>query len=250
MPGLQIHAGILSALDAAGIRSTWNAGTSAGAAIAALDSAGWSAAHIADYVRGLRERDLRSKRWFSLLRVRWLDSIFDAAPIRKTLAECMPACFSACAKPLSIHVTREADGMEIQIPLDEQATPAEAVLASMSVSGMLPPVWIGDYRYIDGGTAANLPLPNGWEHADEIWLLVAKRTLEYRGEDWLSRLIRNADLMAEDQIRDTIHQAGASRKLVRIVRPPVTPRCGMMHFEPGLQELAEAWTRDFLARAP
>jgi predicted acylesterase/phospholipase RssA len=44
LPGLDIHCGIWLALEQAGIRADANSGTSAGAAVAALDSAGWSAA--------------------------------------------------------------------------------------------------------------------------------------------------------------------------------------------------------------
>jgi NTE family protein len=243
LPGLDIHAGILWALADLGIEPTWNAGTSAGAAIAVLSSAGLTANNVECLIHSFSDSDVRRQRLFWKLRLFWESAIFDPAPVRAILAEVLPDSFRDLVKPCSIHVTRDRDGAEIAFGNESIWAPRDAVLASMAISGIFPPVEIGAELYSDGGTCANLPLPAGWQQADEVWLLVAKRPLDYPATNAIGRLLRNLDLLAEDQVRDTIRYVEERHRCVRVIRPPIVPSRGMMHFDHALKDEVAKWTQ-------
>lgn len=241
LPGLDIHAGIWMALDELGIRSTANAGTSAGAIMAALNSTGIDGTVAGAIVSGLLDSDVRSERFMWKMRIPWIAYFMQNEPVRDLLAWHLPATFEKLAKPLQVFATHDKTG-ETMAFFGGQLI--DCVLASMAISGVFPSVG----GCSDGGTTADLPLPVQWEKYDRVYLLVAKRPLEYVGRDsMLSRLMYNADLFMENQVRRTIAEARAKRPDVVVIRPPVRAVTGSLHFDHALIGEAHRYTKMILA---
>ena len=145
MPGLDIHAGIWRALEAAGIRATAVAGTSAGAICSAYDSSGWDADQFESFLRGIDDSAVRHERMCWPVRIPWLESIHDNDRIRNLLATTLPPNYPCFEKPFSAWATRLSDGERVNVFRTELTpTPAEAVLASMSICGLFPAVTLAD----------------------------------------------------------------------------------------------------------
>jgi predicted acylesterase/phospholipase RssA len=243
LPGLDIHAGIWLALEAAGIRAHAHAGTSAGAVAAAFAALGHPAGCYADTLRRLADADVRRERFAWQVRIPWIDHFLEPAPIWRELKQAFAPeeLFSDCEAALSVHATRDADGAHVAFCAGEIVP---ALMASMAIAGVFPPVEIAGEKFSDGGTTANLPLPQGWEAFSEVWLLIAARPLEYPGrfKSMLSRLLYSVDLMMEDQIADAVNQASALHNRVRVIRPPMRPERGALHFDHDLIDAAQLWT--------
>ncbi len=246
LPGLDIHAGIWKALSELGIESTANAGTSAGAIVAAINSTGVSNAVAHSIILGLSDGDIRRERLFWKLRVPWVDYFLSSEPITDLLTEILPSDFSALKKPLSVFVTEEATASQKEIKGDGQLFKLPlTILASMSIMGVFPSV----NGYSDGGTTAYLPLPTGWEKFDEVYLLIAKRPLDYHKHNGiLTRTLFNADILYEDQVADTITFARQNHPSVTVIRPPVKTPGGSLHFDHGLIVQAYEYTKNYLQR--
>ena len=247
-PGLDIHVGIWRALQDAGIVADANAGTSAGAVIAAFDSAGYRADTAGAIVHKLRDRDVREERLFWKLRVPWIDSFLSRRPIVDILDDLLPLSFSDLKKPLSIFTTDETNARSCVF---EDGDLIMALAASLAIAGVFPPVVVHgrkpgtDRVYSDGGTTSYLPLPERWEQYDEIWLLIARRPIEYTGTGLVGRLLWNVDLTCEDQVRDTIVFAQARHPCVRVIRPAC--RVGSsLHFNHDLIDGAYSYTQSWL----
>jgi len=241
-PGVDIHIGIWKALEEKHIYADANAGTSAGAIIAALNSSGRSCATAEKIVRSLRDKDIRRERIAWKLRMFWLPSFLSLKPIEKILSRLLPGTFGKLLKPLSVFCTVDKTGDPAEIRTGDLP---QAVLASMAISGVFPNV----SGYSDGGTVANLPLPSGWEEEyDEVYLLIASRSLKYkrRRKSILSRLFYNIDLLMEDQLRDTIALAEAMHPCVRVIRPDISPRSGTLRFDHDLIDKAYEETKRLL----
>jgi len=244
LPGLDIHAGIWRALSEHGISATANAGTSAGAIMGALNSTGMRCEVMEALIRGLSDGDVKRERLLWKLRIFWISYFLEHEPIRRLLREILPLDFTDLKKPLSVFVTDEITATAREIK-DTKTFPSlpEAVLASMSIMGVFPPVG----NYSDGGTTENLPLPENWQKFDEVYLLIAKRPLKYsKRTGILTRTLFNADILLEAQVSDTIYYAKANHPHVYVIRPPVEAPGGSLHFDHDLIIQAYEYTRTYL----
>jgi NTE family protein len=231
LAGLDIHVGILCALDEAGIHADANAGTSAGAIMAAFDSAGYTLPQIANILCTQSDADVRQARWFWKLRFMSLDSMLDPKPIKTLLGRYLPTTFEALKKPCTVFATEEDTCRSMCF---SRGILIPAVMASMAIAGVFPPVKIGDTTLSDGGTTDYLPLPDGWTDYARVYLLIARRPVRYQGRGIMGRLLWNIDMLVEDQMIDTINRAKALRPDVVVIRPPVTPTWGSMRFDHSL----------------
>jgi len=249
LPGLDIHCGIWKALEQAGIRSAANCGTSAGAVVAALDSAGVGQAQAEARLRKLSDADVVHKRAFWKLRLATAESLCRPEPIAELLESMLPPWFGWLEKPLIVHATDDATGIGVDFAggprfsahLAHISVP-RAVLASMAIAGIFPPVRhvdatdaaaISTRWYSDGGTTENLPLPDRLSDYDEVWLLIAKRPVGYarRRDSILSRLMYNADMLIEAQVREAVSTARRLHPCVRVIRPSLASQGGALHFD-------------------
>lgn len=251
MPGLDIHAGILSALARRDIAPTAVCGTSAGAIIGAFLAAGRTPANIAAIVASLDDDDVRSERLLWKLRIPWLDSFLDNAPIRRLLADLLPASWSDMSIPFQAWATELLSGASVNVAHPSiAATPADAVLASMSICGVFPPVCLKDGReYVDGGVRRNLPLPQDFHRYNEVYLLIAsQRPKDYRKQTGiLTHLLRNVQYLMLDQIEDVFDEVRSDilpgcqlsrRPTVHVLWPDVRVERGALHFDHQLMDKA------------
>jgi NTE family protein len=238
--GLDIHTGIWSALDRAGIESTANCGTSAGAIMAALNSANQSAWGTNKLIRSLTDDDVRDERFAWALRMLSIDSFMLTDKIEGLLAQLLPATFEELRKPLLIFATDDVMGTSASFDSGELR---KAVLASMSIAGVFTPVTYSGGIYSDGGTTNNAAIPSleSLDRYDEVYVLIAEPPIHYIGKDnMLTRLRRNADFLINGQMAELL-AAVAMNPHVHVLRPPAKVLKGSMHFDHDLISEAELW---------
>jgi predicted acylesterase/phospholipase RssA len=244
MPGLDIHCGIWRAMEAKGISPTHLSGTSAGAIICAMQAAGHSARFVSETIACLKDSDVRSERAFWKLRALWLDSYLDSRPIEDLLNKLCPTPTAEFAGKVLLWSTNCRTGRDVDLmnPHYNTSMP-KAALASMSISGVFPPVNIGDDEYCDGGVRRNVPLLGSWRSFDEVYILIAspppqdypKRT------GIITRLIQNIHYLMQDQIEDVLETC-ISDSRVTVIWPTVESRGGALHFDHELMHAAYAQT--------
>ncbi len=248
MTGLDILSGIWLGLEEDGIVSTENSGTSAGGIVSAVDSFGHSAEFFANYLRGLRDEDVRSERPFWKLRIPWLDHFMLTDQIERQLKKVLPSRFESLGKKTHIWATRARDGS-----LSEMSQVAEdvhtALLASLAISGVFPRVEVNGEEYVDGGVRFNLPLLSTWKDFDEVWLLIGQGRPEEYGKKRgiLRNLLLNVQWLMSDQILDVLDMTRGSSK-VHVIWPQVHTDVGMLRFDHGLIEQSQIETRSILKR--
>jgi predicted acylesterase/phospholipase RssA len=284
LAGLDIHVGIWLALEEAGIVSTANCGTSAGSIMAALNSTGWKAAQAEALIRYLNDDDVRQERFAWKLRMPWIDSFLDPAPIEKLLRNLLPADFSLLQKPLTVFSTVDETGdAAVFGTLPGQTTQngdiVSKVIASMSIAGVFPPRNTNGVFYSDGGTTNQPAVPLDWAEYDEVYLCVAEPPLShYVGtENMLTRLMRNAQFFENSEVDQAVEEMTNGKEMpnaesnempnaecrvpnwrqsatgnrqspiVRVLRPPVRATLGSLHFDHGLINEAKLWTEQQLA---
>jgi NTE family protein len=238
MPGLDIHVGIWLALAHAGIVPSHLSGTSAGAIISAFQAAGRSPENAAAILYNLKDSDVRSERWFWKLRMFCLDSFLDPAPILKLLTDVCPAAVPPFDNKVMLWATNTVTGRPENLCASRYGSAASlpmAALASMSISGVFPPVSIGKDEFCDGGVRKNLPLPLSWNAFDEIYLLIAsQQPQDYpRSKGILTRLIRNVQYLMQDQIEDVLDECARDPR-VHVIWPNVHSEAGMLRFDHAL----------------
>ncbi len=154
--------GVLRALEEARLVPTEIVATSAGALIGALVAAGLSYEEIVPRVFGVGRGELAALARMSVL-VRGLSapSVLRPQPMRALIERLLPVHdFVALRYPLRVVAVDVDSGVPVVFGAGGRAecSVVEAVLASMALPVYLPPVRIGDRRYMDGGILQVLPL--------------------------------------------------------------------------------------------
>ncbi|MFZ4394186.1 MAG: patatin-like phospholipase family protein [Kiritimatiellia bacterium] len=245
MPGIDVHLGMWAALEQFAIVATDCSGTSAGAIVSAIDATGYSAARAISIVRNLKDEDVRREVPFWKFRIPWIDSYLRQEPIRQVLDGLLKGL--KADKPLQVWAADRMSGDPCNLLSDPPAPLVDAVLASMSISGVFPPVKIGDDYFVDGGVAVNLPVPRDLAPYDEVWLLVAAGSPKdyQKNTGILTCLMRNIDFLMIGQLRESILDASAGwpSKKVRVLWPTIHRRGGAFHFDHDLIGEAYMWTK-------
>jgi len=223
LPGLDIHAGITTALEAAGIRADVVHGTSAGAIISAMDSCGMSAAEISRAVQQFESNDVIDYRFLWRIRAGWLSHIVRGSAMRQAMCDTLPHTWSAYCKPISVWATQADTSRRINAWRIAQS-PIDALMMSAAIPAVFPPVPGGDgHHYVDGGVRCNLPLPADWQAYREVWLLIATgapdKTAPSRST--LGNLLRIYRHLMADQILDVLDATDGAPS-VRVVWPRMT----------------------------
>lgn len=139
--GFYAHAGMLSALEEAGVAPTAVAGASAGALIAGGWASGRSAVELAERLLRIERRDY----WDPALGAGLLRGRLFRSLLQETLA-----CdtFEACRAPVALSAWDVDGGRTVVLRSGDLA---EAVHASCCFPGLLQPVRIAGRRHLDGG---------------------------------------------------------------------------------------------------
>lgn len=147
------HLGVLEYLEDHALFPSEIVGTSMGAIVGAACAHGFSSGRIA----GFFEKFARVTRWMefswsmpSFLKAKKISAIFEDLFGDATLAQ--------VKTPLKIVATNFENGETRVFSRDDQVLLRDAVLGSMSIPVLFPPVAIEQNVYVDGGLSANLPV--------------------------------------------------------------------------------------------
>jgi predicted acylesterase/phospholipase RssA len=252
MPGVDIHIGIWLALEQAGITSTHNTGTSAGAIVAAMDSTGKRASHWRSVVSSLTDNDVRSERVAWKLRVFFIDHFISNTRFRNVLTNHLPPFFAGLQKPCTAYTLHERSGLAIGA---SAGSLIDAVTASSAIAGVFPSVSLAAYpgsAYSDGGTVNYCALPHNWQTYDDVYMLIAAPQSTYPvRRRMIDRLIMNAQILIESQIQSTLNHLSLHHKpyktRVHIIRPECGANAHVLRFDHNLIIQAMTETRKILA---
>ncbi len=154
------HAGLLAALDDAGLDPAAYAGTSAGALVAAMAASGLDAAHIASRLTALRREHFWDPAPLSslidLARGRGVTGLLAGGRFRRLLDETLPIRrFEEARRPLVIVTTDITNG---RARVHDTGALAEAVHASCAYPGLFRAVRSDGAALWDGGLVDKAPL--------------------------------------------------------------------------------------------
>jgi NTE family protein len=204
------HLGVLDVLEAQELAPREIAGTSMGAIVGAALAAGFSCAQIADSFA----RFAKVTRWvkFSLRK----PGLFNTDRLRAVFGELFGDRTIADVRiPLKIVATDFESG-RIKVFTEADAIPLkDAVLCSMSIPVLFPPVQLGGRFYVDGYLSANLPVEqvSGGERAILAVDVVSPRALQPfeqiesffgKGRAMMAYYERAFHLMVHNQTREAL----------------------------------------------
>ncbi len=151
-----LELGFHRALVELGVPIDFIVGSSVGALNGAFIAAGESAEKMNALWRSIRFRDLFGLNWRALVNPRRADSIYGNLRLRHFIQRYLPAKrFEDLRVPLTILATDVNTGKGIHLARGDLT---EAILASVVIPGLLPPVFYQGRQLIDGGVTNNLPL--------------------------------------------------------------------------------------------
>ena len=209
------HIGALAELEADGIDVDRYGGCSMGSFIAAMAAAGWSARDIRDrcheeLVRHSPFNDYTLPR-VALIRSRKAARMFDRLFGEMTIEE--------LAKPL---FTVSADLLSSRLVVHRRGSLTEAVGASMSIPGLVPPLSRSGRLLVDGGVLNNLPI-DAMADSEEgpIVAVDVVRRLEASGADE-PPLPSIMETLSRATVLGSVERAERNRELALLVITPDT----------------------------
>ncbi len=207
------HIGALAELEADGIEIDRYGGCSMGSFIAAMAAAGWSPGDIHDrcdeeLVRRSPFNDYTLPR-VALIRSRKAARMFDRLFGEMTIEE--------LAKPL---FTVSADLLSSRLVIHRRGSVTEAVGASMSIPGLVPPLSRSGRLLVDGGVLNNLPI-DAMADAGEgpIVAVDVVRRLEVSAEDE-PPLPSIMETLSRATVLGSVERAERNRELALLVITP------------------------------
>jgi NTE family protein len=203
-------AGVIAAMEEAGLRPTILSGTSAGALNAAAVAHGLDGAQLMDVWRGVRASDVFRPRWDVWRAVRprgWLSGgnlaeraldgigwshLLETAPLRATLERVLDGerIDVPDDKVLAISAVEKATGQLVRftsaLPPPHRASPryretemtVDHLLASAAIPIAFAPAEFDGQRWWDGGIVANTPLAPAMAYEPDAILVVTTATRE------------------------------------------------------------------------
>ena len=207
------HIGALAELEADGIEVDRYGGCSMGSFIAAMAAAGWSPQDIrdrshAELVRRSPFNDYTIPR-VALIRSRKAARMFDRLFGELTIEE--------LAKPL---FTVSADLVTSRLVVHRRGSVIEAVGASMSIPGLVPPLSRSGRLLVDGGVLNNLPIDAMADAAEgPIVAVDVVRRLEASDQDE-PRLPSIMETLSRATVLGSVERAERNRDLALLVIAP------------------------------
>ena len=207
------HIGALAELEADGIEIDRYGGCSMGSFIAAMAAAGWSPGDIRDrcdeeLVRRSPFNDYTLPR-VALIRSRKAARMFDRLFGEMTIEE--------LAKPL---FTVSADLLSSRLVIHRRGSVTEAVGASMSIPGLVPPLSRSGHLLVDGGVLNNLPIDAMADSGEgPIVAVDVVRRLEVSAEDE-PPLPSIMETLSRATVLGSVERAERNRELALLVITP------------------------------
>jgi len=207
------HIGALAELEADGIEIDRYGGCSMGSFIAAMAAAGWSPGDIhgrcdEELVRRSPFNDYTLPR-VALIRSRKAARMFDRLFGEMTIEE--------LAKPL---FTVSADLLSSRLVIHRRGSVTEAVGASMSIPGLVPPLSRSGRLLVDGGVLNNLPIDAMADSGEgPIVAVDVVRRLEVSAEDE-PPLPSIMETLSRATVLGSVERAERNRELALLVITP------------------------------
>ena len=217
------HIGALAELEADGIEVDRYGGCSMGSFIAAMAAAGWSPQDIrdrshAELVRRSPFNDYTIPR-VALIRSRKAARMFDRLFGELTIEE--------LAKPL---FTVSADLVTSRLVVHRRGSVIEAVGASMSIPGLVPPLSRSGRLLVDGGVLNNLPIDAMADAAEgPIVAVDVVRRLEASDEDE-PPLPSIMETLSRATVLGSVERAERNRDLALLVIAPEVQQIPLRDF--------------------
>lgn len=150
-----VEVGFYRALQDLGVPIDGIVGASIGAVNGAFIAAGTPIDEIIELWRRITFSDLFAFNWELLWSPRMATSLFTNRKLRRFLARHLSTRFEDLMMPLTIIGTDLRTGETVLL---ERGNLIDAILGSIAIPGVLPPVTIEGREIIDGGLANNVPL--------------------------------------------------------------------------------------------
>lgn len=156
------HIGVLRALEERRLEPTLVVGVSMGSLIAAAWAAGRRVRDLEDRALALTRRDIfRIAHVDMALRRMLSPAVYRREPLERILADLVgDVTFRELPQRLLVSTVDLNSGRQILwgLPGLDHVRVADAVFASCSLPGIMPPTRVGDYVCVDGAVGANLPV--------------------------------------------------------------------------------------------
>jgi NTE family protein len=155
-----LHAGMLRAVQEAGLAPDVLVGTSAGALNAAFVGGGFTAkrvAELADIWRSIKTSDVFAGLglWSAARALLGWGTLASPARLRAIAERHLPAKHADLAVPTTVVATDHATGSAVLLNGGDLRS---NVMASAAIPGVFPPVTNGDQTLLDGGVVAHVPV--------------------------------------------------------------------------------------------
>jgi NTE family protein len=251
-----VHIGVLKTLEASGIRPDYLAGTSMGGVIAAGVASGISPDDLAQIAKEFSApRNLLRLADPTLPR----SSLFQGERLRTFFDQHLNGCtFDDLLIPLVLIAVDLNSGQEIHLM---DGLVADALRATTSIPGLLPPVERADQRLVDGGLLNNLPVDVVREmgadvvlgvditsggNGDSVWQNLARsRIVPAAMEEIMTNLGESIDLVMGQQVKHKLKECPPDFLIRPAIPANVTTLTGFNHAD-GLIALGEVTTRSIL----
>lgn len=246
--GLDIHCGMLLALERAGIKPDAIAGCSAGAIAGAFLAADYSAEDFYNILYPLKDSDVIRKRFAWMLRIKTIQYMSGNASIETILKDYLPEKFEGLKTPLYISATNDADNTNVLLRSGDLKS---AVMASAAIRGIFPTVEREGICLSDGATTDNLPVPllYGFDFDRIIFLIVQSSKLYTKHDDMLTRALTSIDALIEDALHDSINMYSRTFSLKQqiVLWPAHLRNNGSFRFDHGLINESYTFAKQALA---
>lgn len=206
-----VEVGFLRAMAELGVSIHDIIGVSIGALNGAFIAAGMPLADLEDLWRSVKFSDLFAFNWGLLRNPRAAASLYSNHKLRRLLEEHLPPRFEDLLIPLTIVGT---DLRTSETVLLEEGNLIDAILGSMAIPGLLPPVRINGRDIVDGGLTNNLPLDVAAEKRTRLIMAMrcgCRRPLARSPRGILGMLSRSFDISfsRRGDWRNKFHDGGA-----------------------------------------
>lgn len=158
-----LEVGFYRALDELGIHVDYLIGSSVGALNGAAIAGGISASELVRLWTNIRRKDIVGRNWRAWLQPWAFSGPYTLDPLRQWLRRVFPAKhFEHLVTPLTITTTDLLAGRPAY--WEGHGDLIQPLIASMSLPGVFPPVYLHSRPHVDGGIANNFPIDRAIAH--------------------------------------------------------------------------------------
>lgn len=224
-----VEVGFYRALQDLGVPIDGLVGVSIGAVNGAFIAAGMPVAELIALWRKVKFSDFFRFNWKVLWSPRTAASLYDNRKLRQFLACSLPARFEDLLIPLTIIGTDLRTGETVLL---ERGDLIDAILGSIAIPGVLPPVMIAGREIVDGGLANNLPLDVAAQKGARLVLAIrcgCRRPLARAPQGILGILSRSFDISLNNRSRCELEPYKDRTQFV-VFEPCLDENIGLLDF--------------------